>query len=67
MLRVSQIVRLNPRGERVHLGAYVDPEQRQSLAELARQRDRSVSAELRLALSSHLERERQVDQPRDAA
>ena len=43
--------------ERTHIGAYVDAEQRRQLIELARERDRSVSSVIRLALAEHLERE----------
>lgn len=43
--------------ERVHVGAFVDPEQRQQLVELARRQDRSVSSVLRQAVAAELERE----------
>jgi predicted transcriptional regulator len=43
--------------ERTHIGAYVDAEQRRQLIELARERDRSVSSVIRIALAEHLERE----------
>jgi predicted transcriptional regulator len=42
---------------RVHIGAFVDPEQRRQLVELARQEDRSVSSVIRQALASHVRRE----------
>jgi predicted transcriptional regulator len=42
--------------ERVHLGALVDPEQRDQLAELARKRDRSISSIFRRAVAAELER-----------
>jgi hypothetical protein len=57
---------LKPRGECVHIGAYVEPAQRDRLVELARSRERSVSAEFRLALTAHLERERQSGPERAA-
>jgi predicted transcriptional regulator len=44
--------------ERTHIGAYVTPEQRQQLVELAQRDDRSVSSVIRIALAEHLERER---------
>jgi hypothetical protein len=40
---------------KVFVGAHVDPALRRGLALLARQNDRSVSAELRLAARRHLE------------
>jgi hypothetical protein len=46
---------LQDRG-RVHLGALVDRDLALRLAILARERDRSVSAEVRLAVGEHLER-----------
>jgi predicted transcriptional regulator len=42
---------------RVPMGAYVDNEQHERLAELAATNERSLSAEVRLALREHLERE----------
>jgi Ribbon-helix-helix protein, copG family len=42
---------------RVHIGAFVDPEQRRQLVELARQEDRSVSSVIRQALASYVRRE----------
>jgi predicted transcriptional regulator len=44
-------------GERVHVGAFVDREQRRQLVELAREEDRSVSAVVRRALQAELERQ----------
>ena len=45
--------------ERVHLGAYVDREVAERLAEVARSHDRSTSAELRRAVAAHVEREKE--------
>jgi predicted transcriptional regulator len=42
---------------RVYIGAQVDRQQRDQLAELARERDRSVSSISRRALAAELERE----------
>ena len=47
-------------GERVHVGAFVDRDQRAQLVELASRDDRSVSSVIRQALSNHVRRE-QVD------
>jgi hypothetical protein len=44
------------RPERVHLGAFVDRDLAARLAELARAEDRSVSSEIRRAVTAHLER-----------
>jgi post-segregation antitoxin (ccd killing protein) len=44
-------------GERVHVGAFVDREQRRQLVEHARREDRSVSAVVRRALQAELERQ----------
>ena len=41
-------------GERVSISAFVDPDDHQRLVEQARLEDRSVSAELRLAIREHL-------------
>jgi predicted transcriptional regulator len=46
---------------RVHVGAFVDREQRRQLVELARREDRSVSAVVRRALSAELERRQLVE------
>jgi len=46
--------------KRVPMGAYVDREQHRQLAELAEQNERSLSAEVRLALREHLEREQEL-------
>jgi predicted transcriptional regulator len=43
--------------QRVHVGAFVDREQRDQIFELAERRDRSVSSILRLALAAELERD----------
>jgi predicted transcriptional regulator len=45
------------RPSRVHVGAFVDPEQRRQLVELARREDRSVSSVIRQALASYVRRE----------
>jgi hypothetical protein len=45
--------------DRTPLGAYIDVEQHRRLAELAEQNERSMSAEVRLALREHLEHERE--------
>jgi hypothetical protein len=42
--------------ERVSISAFVDPDDHERLAERARAEDRSVSAELRLAIREHLKR-----------
>ena len=42
--------------ERVSLSAFVDPDDYERLAERARPEDRSMSAEIRLALREHLHR-----------
>lgn len=38
----------------VHVGAFMDPDLRARLAEQARENERTVSQELRLAVKSHL-------------
>jgi predicted transcriptional regulator len=43
--------------ERSHIGAYVTPEQRRQLVELAQRDDRSVSSVIRIALAEHIQRE----------
>jgi predicted transcriptional regulator len=43
--------------ERVHVNAFVDKDVRDALERLARANDRSLSAELRLALREHVERD----------
>jgi post-segregation antitoxin (ccd killing protein) len=58
---VSQVAEKST-AERVHVGAFVDPEQRQQLVELARRQDRSVSSVLRQAIATELERERERDE-----
>lgn len=47
--------------ERVHLNAYVDADVRDELERLARTNDRSVSAEVRLALRAHVERDNETE------
>jgi hypothetical protein len=51
-MRVGQ----TERESRVFLGAFVDRDQRESLARLAREQDRSVSAVVRLAVAAHIHR-----------
>jgi hypothetical protein len=46
------------REARTPIGAYVPHEQAQEIRELARRNDRSLSAEIRLALRAHIARER---------
>jgi predicted transcriptional regulator len=46
-----------------YVGAYVPPELRAGLGELARRNERTVSAELRRAIAAHLEREQAEAQP----
>ena len=43
--------------KRIPMGAYVDREQHQRLAEMAERNERSLSAEVRLAVREHIERE----------
>jgi predicted transcriptional regulator len=43
--------------ERTHIGAYVTPEQRRQLVELAQRDDRSVSSVIRIALAEHIQRQ----------
>jgi predicted transcriptional regulator len=43
--------------ERVSVSVFVDPRDRERLNELAREHDRSVSAEIRRAIRAHVERE----------
>ena len=47
----------NRGGERVHVGAFIDPQQRDQLVALARKSDRSFSSLVRRALAAELERE----------
>ena len=48
---------------RVPLGAFIDRDQRQELAEIAQRDDRSMSSLVRLALSNYLEREHEEAGP----
>jgi len=41
----------------VPLGAFVDPEQRQALVEIAAAHDRSLSSVIRMALAAHIQRQ----------
>jgi post-segregation antitoxin (ccd killing protein) len=52
--------------ERVSVSAFVDPDDHERLVERARAEDRSVSAELRVAIREHLEH-REVDRYLDHA
>lgn len=47
-----------PSQSRVQLHAHVEPRVHRELVAVARQNDRSVSAEIRRALAEHLQRER---------
>jgi hypothetical protein len=42
--------------QRVHIGAFVDREQRRQLVELAKREDRSVSSVIRQALATYVQR-----------
>ena len=53
---MAQVAPEIARSERVHIGAFVDLEQRRQLVELARQEDCSVSRIVRKALAAELER-----------
>jgi hypothetical protein len=55
---MSQIARY---AERQFVGAWVDQEQREQLAELARQQDRSVSSLIRRALDRELQHAAQLE------
>ena len=43
--------------DRIPTGAYIDRSMHRQLADLARERERSLSAEVRLALREHIERD----------
>jgi predicted transcriptional regulator len=43
--------------ERVHFNAYIDSDVRDELERLARENDRSLSAQARIALREHVERD----------
>jgi hypothetical protein len=62
---VGQYEREQPGRERVPMGAYIDREQHRRLAELAERNERSLSAEVRLALREHIARE--IHPPLEAA
>jgi hypothetical protein len=49
--------------KRVPMGAYIDRSQHELLAEIARENERSLSAEVRLALREHIEREQREPEP----
>lgn len=51
-----------PTRERVHVGAFVDREQRQQLIEVARREDRSVSSVIRQALAEHVGHEHAAEE-----
>ena len=61
---MSQLTQKND-VQRVHVGAFVDREQRDQLFELAKARDRSVSSIVRLALQAELEREAHAPRTKD--
>jgi predicted transcriptional regulator len=48
--------------DRVHVGAYVEPTLKRELDESARRADRSLSAEIRVALRAHIGREQPAEQ-----
>ena len=48
--------------ERRHVNAWIEPDLAQRLDEKAQEADRSRSAEIRLALRRHVERERAAEQ-----
>ena len=50
------LILFSMRTERVSISAFVDPDDHERLVERARSEDRSVSAELRVAIREHLER-----------
>ena len=50
-------------GERVLVGAFVEPALKRTLVTLARRNDRSVSAEIRTALRRHLREPGALDAP----
>ena len=56
--------------QRALVTAWIDPDDREQLVALARLQDRSLSAELRRAVSAHIERhaadDRQTDDPEAA-
>jgi predicted transcriptional regulator len=47
--------------ERVSVSVFVDPHDRERLAELARNHDRSISAEIRRAIREHIERDQEEE------
>jgi predicted transcriptional regulator len=53
---MSHPLQENPSPGRVHVGAFVDREQRRQLVELARREDRSVSSVIRQALATYVQR-----------
>ena len=56
---------MNKTAERIYTGTKVDLETYQRMNELADRNERSVAAEIRLALAEHLQRE-QVAGPRES-
>lgn len=48
--------------ERVHVNAYIDRDVRDELEQLARTNERTLSAELRVALRAHVERDHHDDE-----
>jgi hypothetical protein len=57
-----QVAQQNRQAERVPLSAFVDRDQRDKLAERARQEDRSVSSLVRAAVAAELGREKPADE-----
>ena len=52
--------------ERAHVNAYIDADMRRDLERLALENDRSLSAEMRIALRRHLERTHRHEEGSDA-
>lgn len=44
-------------GERAHINAFIDEPARRELERMARENDRSLSAEIRRAITAHVQRE----------
>jgi hypothetical protein len=47
---------------RAHINAWIDPADRERLVQLAREADRSLSAEVRRAVTEHLKRAHREEQ-----
>ena len=52
--------------QREHVNAFIDVDARRELERLAREGERSLSAEIRLALRTHIERHAASDDPEAA-